>query len=42
MHQLPHLQGCGYEWEGEKGRKGGKQGGLGDFFVFYNAFEDIN
>lgn len=30
VHQLPHLQ-SRHEWEGKKGRKGGKQGGLGDF-----------
>lgn len=27
----PANQGCGNEWEGKEGRKGGKQGGLGDF-----------
>lgn len=37
----PAKQGYRYEWEGEKGRKGGTRGGLGDF-LFYNAFEDIN
>lgn len=32
----PANQGCRKEWEEEKGRKGGKQGGLGDFLL-YNA-----